>query len=99
VKLYSAERPTEARFSPTLLAVLQTQTVSLGAKNESARGLLVRMLADLQWSDSRIITPIYKMSWQLLYAPDMQAYFLNLHQVMIETVGPTGRSARRPVVR
>jgi hypothetical protein len=82
---------------PTQL--LKTQTVRLGAKNEPARDVLVRMLAGLQWSDSRIITPIYKMSWQLLYAPDTQGYFLNLHQVMIEKASPTGRSVRRPVIR
>ena len=79
--------------------LLKTQTVRLGAKNESARDVLVRMLAGLQWSDSRIITPIYKMSWQLLYAPDTQGYFLNIHQVMIERANPTGRSVRRPVIR
>lgn len=79
---------------------LEAQVVNIGAANEVARSVLLRMFANLQWSASVIDFRIPQMSWQLFYGPDVQAYALNVHQVMIAQVSPlTGKRKLHVVYR
>jgi hypothetical protein len=68
-----------------------SQVITLGANNEIARDVLLRVFAGLAWDvpDTsppvpRIDVPYPQLSWQLLYGPDAQMYVLNVHQVVVE---------------
>ena len=78
---------------------LATQTVTLSASNETARNVMLRLFAALNWADSRTITPVSKLSWRLLYDAAAHKYYLNLHAVVVEKRGPTGKTSLVPVTR
>jgi hypothetical protein len=64
--------------------------ITLGANNEAARTILANALAGLHCRDPLTI-PAQKTSWQLLYAPDGEMYFLNAHGVPSPRIPGTSR--------
>jgi hypothetical protein len=66
------------------------QVLQLEANNQSARDLLAKVFSGRKWADSRNIAHLRKLSWALLYGPDVQFYALNIHTVMAKTTTPNG---------
>src|SRR5207253_9705271 len=69
---------------------MDNQIVRLGASNEPARNVLMRLIASRAWADSNIVSPILRVSWSLLYGPDVNMYVLNIHVVTAKLETPTG---------
>jgi hypothetical protein len=63
---------------------MQPYSVTIGANNEAARGVLQRTLAGLEYADGRTVGHIPKMAWSLLYVPGQKIYLLNVRQVLVE---------------
>ena len=74
-----------------LIEELRNQVIQLAANNEPARDVLVRFLNTRVWADNSI-TAIPKLSWSLLYGPDVEMYALNLRAVRVQIKTPTGRN-------
>jgi hypothetical protein len=68
---------------------LQNLAVTIGANNEVARDVLVKILATLQWADGTT-APISRRVWRLLYSPSEHNYVLSLPGVQVEARSSVG---------
>jgi hypothetical protein len=73
--------------------------VTVGAGNEVARDVLVRIISGFQWKDPRHVAKLPRLTWSMLYDPGLKAYVLNIYQVRSESRAPNGLTVMTPVYR
>lgn len=73
--------------------------VTIGASNEVARDVLIRIISGFQWKDSRNVAKLPKLTWSMLYDPSAKAYLLHVHQIRREHLSPDGVTIMTPVSR
>jgi hypothetical protein len=80
----------------------QQQKVRIGANNEVARDVLVRMIASLRWDEPfslKVARPMARLSWTFAPLPGTQDYALSLRQVSVVRPGRNGLTTRVPIFR
>jgi len=78
---------------------LSQQQIQMGTNAEPARDVLARLFDGRTWADSHNIAKIPKLSWALLYGPDLEIYGLNVRIVMADVASPNGLKKLRPVMQ
>ncbi len=75
------------------------QTVDVGANNEVARDVLVKILSGLHWADSAVPFPRSRISYAFAPLPGVDGYSFSVHQVSVERPDKYGRPTRVAVPR